>query len=96
VLPGVTETAARWSSRRLAARCRAGSGGSRCTSEQSARCAGGARAADDPLDLLHARWIDGSANVEIVAHEPGGHRPEKTLRDLGLLKPVLRGTMHCG
>jgi hypothetical protein len=45
---------------------------------------------DDPLDLYHAQRISGRAGVEIVEHERGGHRLVKTLRDRGLLQPMLR------
>jgi hypothetical protein len=44
---------------------------------------------DDPLDLLHARHIAGRPGVEIFEHERGGHRLVKTLRDRGLLGPLL-------
>lgn len=45
--------------------------------------------ADDPLDLLHARRLADRSGVRIVEHERGGHRLVKTLRDRGLLKPIL-------
>lgn len=51
---------------------------------------------DDPLDLLHACRLDGYANVEIVEHERGGHRLVKTLRDRGLLEPMLRDALRTG
>ena len=44
---------------------------------------------DDPLDLLHARRIAGRGGVEIFEHERGGHLLVKTLRDRGLLQPML-------
>jgi hypothetical protein len=44
---------------------------------------------DDPLDLVHARRIAGRGGVEIFEHERGGHRLVKTLRDRGLLQPML-------
>jgi hypothetical protein len=44
---------------------------------------------DEPLDLLHAHRIGHLDNVEIVEHEAGGHRLIKTLRDRGLLRPML-------
>jgi hypothetical protein len=44
---------------------------------------------DDPLDLLHARRIAGRGGVEVFEHERGGHRLVKTLRDRGLLQPML-------
>lgn len=44
---------------------------------------------DDPLDLTHAHRIAGRGGVEIFEHERGGHRLVKTLRDRGLLQPML-------
>jgi hypothetical protein len=44
---------------------------------------------DDTLDLLHARRIVGRGGVEIIEHEHGGHRLVKTLRDRGILQPML-------
>jgi len=44
---------------------------------------------DDPLDLFHAQRIAGCGGVEIFEHERGGHLLVKTLRDRGLLKPML-------
>jgi len=44
---------------------------------------------DDPLDLLHANRLVGLESVEIFEHERGGHRLVKTLRDRGLLQPML-------
>lgn len=44
---------------------------------------------DDPLDLLHTRRLAGHDGVEIFEHERGGHRLVKTLRDRGLLQPML-------
>jgi hypothetical protein len=44
---------------------------------------------DDPLDLVHARRIADRGGVEIFEHERGGHRLVKTLRDRGLLQPML-------
>jgi hypothetical protein len=44
---------------------------------------------DDPLDLLHAHRLHDVANVDIVEHDHGGHRLVKTLRERGLLKPML-------
>jgi hypothetical protein len=44
---------------------------------------------DDPLDLFHARRIADRSGVEIFEHERGGHRLVKTLRDRGLLQPLL-------
>jgi hypothetical protein len=44
---------------------------------------------DDSLDLLHAQRLAGCGGVEIVEHELGGHLLVKTLRDRGLLQPML-------
>lgn len=44
---------------------------------------------DDDLDLQHAHRISGLGGVEIIEHERGGHRLVKTLRDRGLLRPLL-------
>jgi hypothetical protein len=44
---------------------------------------------DDPLDLLHAERIATRGGVELVVHARGGHRLVKTLRDRGLLQPLL-------
>jgi pimeloyl-ACP methyl ester carboxylesterase len=44
---------------------------------------------DDALDLLHAHRIVGRGGVRVVEHERGGHRLVKTLRDRGLLQPLL-------
>jgi hypothetical protein len=44
---------------------------------------------DDPLDLFHAYRIAGRGGVAIHEHERGGHRLVKTLRDRGLLQPML-------
>lgn len=44
---------------------------------------------DDSLDMLHAQHIAGCGGVEIFEHERGGHRLVKTLRDRGLLQPML-------
>ncbi len=44
---------------------------------------------DDALDLLHANRIAGLGGVEVVEHERGGHRLVKTLRDRGVLQPML-------
>ena len=44
---------------------------------------------DDALDLLHAHRIAGCGGVEVVEHKRGGHRLVKTLRDRGLLQPML-------
>jgi hypothetical protein len=44
---------------------------------------------DDLLDLVHAQRVAGRAGVEIHEHDRGGHRLVKTLRDRGLLEPML-------
>ena len=44
---------------------------------------------DDALDLLHAQRLAGRGGVEIHEHERGGHLLVKTLRDRGLLQPML-------
>jgi hypothetical protein len=45
---------------------------------------------DDELDVLHARRIADRGGVRIIEHDRGGHRLVKTLRDRGLLEPILR------
>jgi hypothetical protein len=45
---------------------------------------------DDPLDLFHAQRIANRGGVELFEHERGGHRLVKTLRDRGILQPMLR------
>ena len=44
---------------------------------------------DDPLDLLHAQRVAHRGGVEIHEHERGGHLLVKTLRNRGLLQPML-------
>ena len=44
---------------------------------------------DDSLDLYHARRVAHRGGVEIHEHDRGGHRLVKTLRDRGLLQPML-------
>jgi hypothetical protein len=44
---------------------------------------------DDALDIVHAHRIADRGGVEIVEHQNGGHRLVKTLRDRGLLQPLL-------
>ncbi|MDF2753941.1 MAG: sulfotransferase [Gaiellaceae bacterium] len=44
---------------------------------------------DDPLDLFHAQRIAGRSGVEIFQHDRGGHLLVKTLRNRGLLQPML-------
>jgi pimeloyl-ACP methyl ester carboxylesterase len=45
---------------------------------------------DDELDVLHAQRIADRGGVRIIEHNRGGHRLVKTLRDRGLLEPILR------
>jgi hypothetical protein len=44
---------------------------------------------DDPLDLVHAQRVAHRGGVEIHEHQRGGHRLVKTLRNRGLLQPML-------
>jgi catechol 2,3-dioxygenase-like lactoylglutathione lyase family enzyme len=44
---------------------------------------------DDPLDIQHAHRVADKGGVEIVEHVDGGHRLVKSLRDRGLLRPML-------
>jgi hypothetical protein len=44
---------------------------------------------DDPLDLFHAQRVAGCGGVEVFEHERGGHLLVKTLRNRGLLQPML-------
>lgn len=44
---------------------------------------------DDALDLFHARRIARVPGVELHEHDRGGHRLVKTLRDRGVLQPLL-------
>lgn len=44
---------------------------------------------DDALDLLHAKRVAHVPGVEIIEHAHGGHRLVKTLRDRGILQPML-------
>ena len=44
---------------------------------------------DDELDLVHAQHIADRGGVAIVEHDRGGHRLVKTLRDRGVLRPLL-------
>jgi predicted esterase YcpF (UPF0227 family) len=44
---------------------------------------------DDHLDLIHARRVAHIPGVNVVEHERGGHRLVKTLRDRGILQPML-------
>jgi pimeloyl-ACP methyl ester carboxylesterase len=49
---------------------------------------------DDPLDLLHAERIAARGGVEFIVHTRGGHRLVKTLRDQGLLRPLLLDALN--
>jgi hypothetical protein len=44
---------------------------------------------DDGLDMIHAQRMASCPGVEIIEHVDGGHRLVKTLRDRGLLKPLM-------
>jgi hypothetical protein len=48
---------------------------------------------DDALDLVHAHRLADRGGVRIVEHERGGHRLVKTLRDRGLLGPLLTAAL---
>ncbi len=48
---------------------------------------------DDELDRLHASRIAALDGVDIFEHHLGGHRLVKTLRDRGLLGPILHGAL---
>jgi hypothetical protein len=50
---------------------------------------------DDMLDMIHAGRLADRGGVEIVRHERGGHRLVKTLRDRGLLEPLLLSALSC-
>jgi hypothetical protein len=49
---------------------------------------------DDPLDLLHAHRVADLPNVTITEHDQGGHRLVKTLRDRGILAPLLQDALR--
>lgn len=49
---------------------------------------------DDPLDLLHAHRVADLPNVTITEHDRGGHRLVKTLRDRGILGPLLQDALR--
>ena len=49
---------------------------------------------DDPLDLLHAHWVADLPNVAVTEHDQGGHRLVKTLRDRGILGPLLQDALR--
>jgi hypothetical protein len=44
---------------------------------------------DDQLDMIHAQHLAGCPGVDVIQHADGGHRLVKTLRDRGLLKPLM-------
>lgn len=48
---------------------------------------------DDNLDMIHAKRIAEVPGVEIFEHEAGGHRLVKSLRDRGLLQPMLENAL---
>lgn len=48
---------------------------------------------DDALDIVHAERVASRPGVEVIAHEQGGHRLVKTLRDRGQLEPILRAAL---
>ena len=45
---------------------------------------------DDALDMLHANRVAHKGGVTLFEHDRGGHRLVKTLRDRGMLEPLLR------
>lgn len=49
---------------------------------------------DDPLDLLHAHRVADLPNVTVTEHDQGGHRLVKTLRDRGILGPLLHEALR--
>lgn len=49
---------------------------------------------DDPLDLLHAHRVADLPNVTVTEHHQGGHRLVKTLRDRGILGPLLQDALR--
>ena len=51
---------------------------------------------DDALDLFHAQRVAGRGGVEIHEHARGGHLLVKTLRDRGLLQPMLLEALSDG
>lgn len=51
---------------------------------------------DDALDLIHAHRLTGLPGVEVIEHERGGHRLVKTLRDRGILQPLLLQALSGG
>lgn len=48
---------------------------------------------DDDLDLIHASRVEALPGIAMHRHEQGGHRLVKTLRDRGVLKPMLLGAL---
>jgi hypothetical protein len=51
---------------------------------------------DDRLDMIHAQRMADCPGVEIIEHAVGGHRLVKTLRDRGLLKPLMLQALSAG
>jgi hypothetical protein len=51
---------------------------------------------DDALDLVHAQRVASRGGVEIHEHDRGGHLLVKTLRDRGLLQPMLLEALSDG
>lgn len=49
---------------------------------------------DDPLDMLHAHRLANLPTVTITEHDRGGHRLVKTLRDRGILGPLLQDALR--
>ena len=49
---------------------------------------------DDALDLLHAHRVADLPNVTITEHDQGGHRLVKTLRDRGILGPLIQNALR--
>jgi hypothetical protein len=48
---------------------------------------------DDALDRLHAARVADRGGVSVIEHDRGGHRLVKTLRDRGILQPLLLGAL---
>jgi hypothetical protein len=44
---------------------------------------------DDQLDMIHAQRMTGCPGVDVIEHLDGGHRLVKTLRDRGILRPLM-------
>lgn len=49
---------------------------------------------DDALDLVHTHHVADLPGVTITVHDQGGHRLVKTLRDRGILAPLLQGALR--